>query len=141
MAQDRGRVGGELLTFEIETVDLGKFHQIAEPKRAAGLDHILEFHFQIRDQQLESIVCDIVIDSQLDDATKTAHPDTLLHGLQQVAGFDLLDLHIIITNDAERMNVQDLHPREEIAEVGGDDLFHPNKVVVEGDGAILPDTA
>ena len=67
--------------------------------------------------------------------------DALLHGLQQVSRLQLLDLHIRIAGDAEWVCFQDLHPREQLIQVGRDHLFQPDKVVVVGRRAIFPRAA
>ena len=46
-------------------------------------------------------------------------------------------IHFGIAGDAEGMRFEDLHAREELVQVGGDDLLQPDEIMVVGHGAIL----
>ena len=54
---------------------------------------------------------------------EAAAQQLLLHGLEQVLGVVLLDLHVLVAGDAERVVLQHLHAREQLVQVLGDDFL------------------
>ena len=61
----------------------------------------------------------------------------MLHGLKQVISFDLLDLHIRIADDAERMHLDYSHAGEKRRYIGGNNLFKPDKIMMMGNGPVF----
>ena len=72
-----------------------------------------------------SSTCGSIVFSDL-EAHRRAEPaphELLLEGLEQVLCVVLLDLHVFVAGDAERVVCEDLHAGEEVFEVGRDDVL------------------
>ena len=63
------------------------------------------------------------------------------HAFQQIHRFQFLNVDVGVADDAERMRFQHLHAGEQLADVRGDDLLQPHKVMMIRHGAVFAHAA
>ena len=78
---------------------------------------------QLAHQQTEGDVIHVVGDLEPDRRAEAAAQQLLLEGLDEVLGLVLLDLDVLVAGDAELVVLDDLHAREQLVEVVGDQVF------------------
>ena len=83
----------------------------------------------------------VVVNHNPYDRTKPALAHALLHGFQQVRGFQFLDDHIGIAGDVKWVRFHDFHSWEELIQVCSDDLFQPYKIMMGWRSAVLAGAA
>jgi len=96
---------------------------------------------QVFDQQITDTLRHILVDRNLDNRSKFSPPDALLHGFEQIIGFQLLDFYICVADDAEGVYCNNLHPCEKGVDVGHNDLLKPGEIMIVRDGAVLAHSA
>lgn len=96
----------QIMPFHI-TIDLPETAQAQRRRR--DIDIVLA-DLKVIDQQLANGGWHIVVDLHMHHRAEFAFANALLHGLEQVVRFDLLDLHIGIANDAEGIRGNHFQP-------------------------------
>ena len=102
---------------------LGQLEQSAEVERRRQPVHLLVGDVELAHEQVEGHVVHVLGDLQPDGRAEPAAEQFLLEGLDEVLGFVLLDLDILVPGDAEHVVLEDLHAGEQVAEVVGDEVF------------------
>ena len=69
------------------------------------------------------------LDLQAHRGAEAASGQLPLESLQQVFGVILLDLDVLIARDAEGVVLEDVHAREEVVQVGRDDILERHKAL------------
>jgi len=138
--RDRGDEGG---VFEVRPVKGAYLHEVCHAeRRLLGIEHVL------RDPEFpaeERTYLPGHARYNLDPHGRPNPPH--LHSLfdcgQQVRGLVLLDLHVRVPCDPERVRCHDVEPGEEVAKVCTDDVFQKDKadIIVEGPGRLTPGDA
>ena len=115
-------------------LQIGTVHrrvQVPEPpevQRRSGRIHVLGFQLQLAHQQLTHFVrCPRVHLQTHRERRAAALLQDGLHRLEEVLGLLSLELVVRVAREAERMVRDDVHLREEIRQMGGDDLFQGNE--------------
>jgi hypothetical protein len=63
---------------------------------------------------------------QAHDITKSSLPDAFFGGLEQIARFPLLNFYLGIAGNMKRIRLENGHPREELIEIGANQIFEPD---------------
>ncbi len=136
---DRGVVDRELQIMPLYiAIDLP---QAAQPEGGRQDVDIIGADLKILDQQLTDSIRHVVVDLDLHHRPELPPADALLHALEQVIRFDLLDLHVRVADDAERVGGNHLQAGEKAGEVGSDELLEPDKIMMMRDRPVLAGTA
>ena len=80
-------------------------------------------------EQLQDVGIDRRLDLQAHRGAEAASGQLPLESLQQVFGVILLDLDVLIARDAEGVVLEDVHAREEVVQVGRDDILERHKAL------------
>ena len=81
------------------------------------------------------------IDRHLYYRTKFAFADVLLHGLEQVIGFEFLNFDIGIAHDAEGMGCDNFQTGKQPLKICSNDLVQPDEIMMMRNGPIFSGAA
>ena len=121
---------------QLRPVDPRQVEQSAQIEQTRQAVDLLRRDVELLDQQVEGDVVDLLGDLEADRGTEPPPQELGLERLDEVLGLVLLDHHVLIAREAERVVVEDLHAREEVFEVIRDDVFEgdvPRPVAVARD--------
>jgi hypothetical protein len=90
---------------------------------------VVPFGFQVRNQDFEDLVWHFLVDLYSDDVAEAALADGFFDGFEEIVGFEFLDGDVGVAGDVEGVGFENLHAREEIVEVGDDELFKPDEAL------------
>src|SRR5438270_1291149 len=82
---------------------------------------------KIGGEQIDKSLRHASVDLQADGITETPPQDGFLNGFKQVVCFQLLNGQFSITSQVKEVCFQDLHLREEHAEIGNNHLLQPDE--------------
>ena len=102
---------------------LADAEEAGEVQGAGQRVHLGLGDLQLPYQQVEYVPVDGLLDLQAHRRSEAAPHEFLLQGLEEVLGVVLLDLQVLVPGDAERVVLQDLHAREQLLQVGRDDVL------------------
>ncbi len=128
-----GTCGGVV---QLGPVDPGQVEQSAQIQQTRQAVDLLRRDVELLDQQVEGDVVDLLGDFEADRGTEPPPQELGLERLDEVLGLVLLDDHVLVAREAERVVVEDLHAGEEVFEVIRDDEFEgdiPRPVAVARD--------
>ena len=104
------------------------------PVRSSGpgqLEDLAVGDLELAHEQLEHVRVDRSPRPRGGPAARTGGAcSSLLERLEQVLGVVLLDLEVLVAGDPERVVLEDLHAREELVEVRGDDVLERDEALV-----------
>ncbi len=127
---ERRRGGGNerriLQRRPIQPVELPQTGQIQQPRH---LDGIRRIHIELADQQGEDPLGSGVGDLQPHRRAEPAAGEFSFQRLQQILVTVLLDLEVRVTGDPEDLVLDDLHAREELRLMRGDQVLDRQEVV------------
>ena len=88
-------------------------------------------------QQIADFFWHVIVNGNLHHRAKFAAADTGLHTFKQIVGFQFLDLDIGIADNAEWISGNHFHTGEQSREIGSNNLFEPDKIMMVRDCAVL----
>ncbi len=100
------------------------------PVRSSGAGKLVDLGVhdpELAHQQLAHLAGHVGGQLEPDRRAEPAPQQLLLQGLEEVLGVVLLDLEVLVAGDPERVVLHDLHPGEEVVQVGGDELLERNE--------------
>ncbi len=118
-----------------------KLPEAAHPERAFQGEERAVMDFQVVNQQVADFGGHVLVNGHLHHRAKFSSANALLHGFEQIVGFQFLDFDIGVADDTEGVNGHHLEPGEERSQVGRDDLFEPDEVMVVGHRPIFAQPA
>ena len=101
----------------------GELEQAAEVERRGQAVDLLLGDVELLHEQAERDVVHVVGDLEPDRRAEAAAQQLLLERLDEVLGLVLVDLDVLVAGDAELVVLEDLHAREQVAEVVGDEVL------------------
>ncbi len=104
-------------------VDPRKVEQSAQVQRSRQPVHLLLGDVEFLDEKVEREIVHVVGDLQPDRRSEPASHQLGFEHLDEVLGLVLLDDHVLVAGEPERVMVQDLHPREQVAQVVRDQVL------------------
>ena len=126
----RGRHEGAVLELRpVDAVDLPQCRKVQQPRH---LHHVTGIHIELAKQELEHVLGHVVGDLESHRRPEPAPGQFPFECLQQVF-VAVLDVHVGIAGDPERVLFDDLHPGEQHRKEGGDEFFQgqePDRLVV-----------
>ncbi len=121
---------------QIGAIDARQIEQAAQVERPRQAVDLLLGDVEFVHQELECEVVHVVGDLEADGRSEAPAHELGLERLDEVLGLVLLDHEILVAREAERVMIEHLHPREQVAEVVGDEVLErqiPHPVVVARD--------
>ena len=91
--------------------------------------HIVGFEIELAEQQLEHLGRHAMVDLEPHGATEATTTKLHLDGGKQVVGFFFFECEVSVARDAERHEVDDVHPVEERREVRRDHLLEGHEAL------------
>ena len=125
----RRRDRGPWLGPQLRPVELGDPVQGGEVEHAGDLVAVLGFEAEPALQQGARGGRHRPLHLEPDRLAEAASPELLLDRHQEVVGLVLLDREVGVAGDAEQVRLDDLHAREQVLEIGLDDLVDRHEVV------------
>ena len=120
----------ELPLFEIVAVEADDRPESRHIERAGKTEDLRLADVQFAHQQIQDVRIDCFFDFETNRRPEAAAYQFALEGLQKILGVIFFDFEVLITGDAERVMLADLHSREELVEVSGDDVFQRNVALI-----------
>ena len=115
---------GHLLgVVQVRAVDPGDHAQPAQVQRGGQREDLVVLDAQFAHQQVADVRGDVVDDLQAHRRAEAAAQQLLLQGLEQVLRVVLLDLEVLVAGDPEGVVLHDVHAREQVVQVLGDDVL------------------
>ena len=124
--------GNEGRILEIWPVAVVEAAEGAHGQRQRHLVEVIGSYLQIAREDGPDVAWHGGIDHQPHHRAEASAAHKVLHGLQQVGCFQLLDGDVRIPGDPEEVGLHDLHSREQLGEVSSDHLFQPDEVALLG---------
>ena len=103
--------------------------EVGEVEQPVGLVDLVLLDPERRHQLVAEPFVHVGLDLESDDLAEAAPAQLLLDRLQQVVGL-VGDVVVGVAGDPEQRVVDDLHPREQRSEVGGDQIVERNERVL-----------
>lgn len=122
-ARSRWVPADELPVLQLRPVDRGDPEEAREVQGTRQRVHLGLADLQLAHQQVQDLAVDGLLDLQAHRRPEAAPHELLLQGLEQVLRVVLLDLQVLVPGQAEGVVLQDLHAREQLLQVGGDDVL------------------
>ncbi len=113
----------ELGELQLGPVEVGDVAETAQVEGFGEFVDLLLVHAEFAHQQFADLLVDVGGHLEADGRAEPAAQQFLLQRLQQVLGVVLLDLEVLVARHAERVVLDDLHAREQLVEVLGDDVL------------------
>jgi len=129
VAEGNRERGDERRVLEIRPIDLGEREQVAHPERRLDRDHVGSVHIEVLHQDVADVLRHRGFNGHAHDRAESPLPDALLDGLEQVVGLELLDHHLSVAGDAERVRLDHVVAREQRPRVCGHQLLEPHERV------------
>ena len=108
--------------------------QAAEVEGAVDLVDVVLLEVELVDEQLADLGRHGPVDLEADGLAEPAPAQVEVDGGQQVVGLALLQVEVGVAGDPEGAVRLDLHAREQLAQVGGDDLLEGDEALAVGQG-------
>ena len=89
---------------------------------------------QLSGQHVQRVVAQVGRSLESHGTAEAPLPQLELHVLEQVIGLGVVDVEIRVAGDPERAVAQQLHAREQVSQVPGDDRFQRDEAVLVGQG-------
>ena len=102
-------------------------HADQRQRAAADAVDVLAFQFQVLGEDLQHLRRHRLVDFDAHYIGEAALPHAFFDRLQQVAGFQVLNLAVGIAGDVEGMRFEDRHAGKQVAQVGSDQLLQPDE--------------
>ena len=115
--------GGERRVAQVGTVERRDRHEGREAQRRRRRVDVLLVDLQLLDEHAADALGDAHADLESHARAEAAPPHLAIDDRQQVVSLVLEDVDVHVARDAERVTAEDLHAREQVVEVGGDELF------------------
>ncbi len=122
-----GGVSQERDVLQVRAVELVHLHQVAQPERAIDLPDVLGRQLEMAHEQAAHGVAHGWLDHERHHVVEPPPVDALLHRLEQVARFQLLDRDLGVPDHAEWVRLDDPRAGKQPAEVGGEELLEPGQ--------------
>ena len=106
--------------------------QPAEVERADALVDGVVVEVELADEQLAHLGGDPGVDLEAHGRAEAAAAQLDLDRGEQVVGLLLLEREVGVAGDPEGEGLHDLHAREQLVEVGGDDLLERHEALAVG---------
>lgn len=123
-ARSRWVPADELGVLQLGPVQRGDPEQPGEVERSRQRVELGLGDLQFAYEQVQDVRVDGLLDLQADRRAEAAPHELLLQGLEQVLRVVLLDLQVLVPGDPEHVVREDLHAREQLFEVGRDDVLY-----------------
>ncbi len=123
--------GDEGGVVQVGPVDVGDLVETAQVERGGEAVDLVLGDPELAGEQLHDVVVEVLLDLQAHRRAEAASGQLPLEGGEQVLGVVLLDLEVLVAGDPEGVVLVDLHAREELVEVGGDDVLERDEAGLE----------
>jgi hypothetical protein len=112
---------------EVGPVDGAEREEAAEVEWPREHVDLVVGDVELGHEQFERHVVHVVGHLEADGRAEASPQELLLEGLQEVLGLVLLDRHVLVAREAERVVIEDLHAGEDVAQVLGDEVFEQDE--------------
>ena len=128
--QSRRGGGDKWLVLQIGTVDSQQVPQPAQIQRAFDAINVVGIEFEVAHQNFDDLRAHAGMHLEAHDVAKTALPDGVLDGLQQIVALHFLNGHFRVARDVERVRFHNLKTWKQVFQVGDNQLLQPEEYVL-----------
>ena len=119
----------ERRVLQLRTMKPRELRPVAEPETILRSQDDLVADLEVLGEDVEDARRHAGLDVQQRDRAAPELPQAAIDALEQVVGFVLFDLEIRVADDAEQIRALDLRAREELLDVGANDVLDEDEVV------------